>query len=48
MAGARAIGYLARTPIRIVARAEDRIVAIVTAPKSIPAADNTAGWTNII
>ena len=53
MPGAWAIGYRAYSALRDVARAADRQVAAVTAPKSSPVSKpnieplSTAGWTKI-
>jgi hypothetical protein len=48
MAGAWAMGYLARRPTRSVASALERQVAVMTAPLSIPASDRMAGWTKMM
>ena len=46
--GARAMGYLASSPISSVARALEIHVATITAPLSIPVEDRTAGCTKMI
>ncbi|MBA7667151.1 hypothetical protein ES703_75236 [subsurface metagenome] len=43
IAGASAIGYLAKSPIKRVASALETQVANMTAPLSIPAAERIAG-----
>ena len=48
IAGARAMGYRAASAMMIVATAAEMHVAAMTAPKSIPACDSTAGCTKMM